>query len=361
LDAEDFVGAHAAVLPKNRSAINNIGGYDNLATSMVVDDGSVYKIGDVLQPDPDLYTENLLITNIVGNTLTVTRGYNSTTPSGISDGTDMVIISAVDDRWLQVFDNLQIRLGEGPGSRRAIRNPKTNFQDWLEQPGWTLEDYFSATAGMIGILFSAENSKVWVYSDSGHIYIIPSSGQLGFQLNGGFVFHAAYTPSTWRACVVRWDGSNKYIKMNGGAWASAAGGTLSSMAELVRWLGDGISAGVHYASAAVTYDTQSEAAGDALLTYLIDLMTNFQTPISGYTNIGTFRFANNYTAGATSGDIADKTIQPVVTDFAYNPDTGECIKFTFVSGDIVGMDRGQLQTTAQAISSASVWTLMRIV
>ena len=38
-------------LNPNFSAINNIGGYDDVATSWVVDDGSVFRVGDIIRPE----------------------------------------------------------------------------------------------------------------------------------------------------------------------------------------------------------------------------------------------------------------------------------------------------------------------
>jgi hypothetical protein len=72
--------------------INNIGGYDDIATSIVVDDASGLSINDIIQVAGT--PEFIKITNIVGNTLTVTRGEYGTTPASMSDNAGVYIIPA---------------------------------------------------------------------------------------------------------------------------------------------------------------------------------------------------------------------------------------------------------------------------
>lgn len=79
----------------------------------------------------------------------------------------------------------------------------------------------------------------------------------------------------------------------------------------------------------------------------------------GYHELGTFRFASNYSSSDTSADLTAQSVQVAVGDAAYNPDTGEYIIFTFVVGNIVSYSRHEFGSLAAAISSATVWTSYR--
>lgn len=90
------------------TAINNVGGYDDIDTSWVVDDGSVLRVGDLLQPDGS--AEIIAITAISTNTLTVTRGYRGTSAIGVSDNTPLFLVTcpqAVDgERVFQIKNQI---------------------------------------------------------------------------------------------------------------------------------------------------------------------------------------------------------------------------------------------------------------
>src|SRR5690606_13779882 len=60
-------------LNPNYSAINNGAGYDDDDTSIVVDDGGVFRVGDLIKADGG--DEVMQVTAINTHTLTVTRGY----------------------------------------------------------------------------------------------------------------------------------------------------------------------------------------------------------------------------------------------------------------------------------------------
>lgn len=75
----------------------------------------------------------------------------------------------------------------------------------------------------------------------------------------------------------------------------------------------------------------------------------------GYELRGTFRFANNYTAGNTSGDLTEQSSQVILNDYGYNPDTEEYIRFTFVAGNTTSFSRAQLGSVAADIESTTVW------
>lgn len=103
--------------------------------------------------------------------------------------------------------------------------------------------------------------------------------------------------------------------------------------------------------------TATNAGGSASQTITISVV--FDPTPSGHVEHGTFRFANDYGAGHTGGDLTAQSAQVAVNYYGYNPDTGEYIRFTFVSGNIVGYSRAQLGSSAAAISSATVWTSYR--
>ena len=65
--------------------VNNASGYTATDTSLVVDDGSKFGIAQTIL----IGSEQLYITNIATNTLTVTRGVNGTTAATIADNADI--------------------------------------------------------------------------------------------------------------------------------------------------------------------------------------------------------------------------------------------------------------------------------
>lgn len=87
------------------SAINFGAGYDDDDTSIVVVDGGAFTIGEVYQPAGG--TEFLQVTNIVSNTLTVTRGYAGTTASTLADNQRLFLVpTAVHSASALTFVNL---------------------------------------------------------------------------------------------------------------------------------------------------------------------------------------------------------------------------------------------------------------
>jgi hypothetical protein len=65
----------------DETAIDNADGYDEAATSIAVDDGSIFKPYDVIKIGEEL----LLVTAVSGDTLTVVRGYAGSTAASIAD------------------------------------------------------------------------------------------------------------------------------------------------------------------------------------------------------------------------------------------------------------------------------------
>jgi hypothetical protein len=76
-------------------AINNGAGYDNVATSIVVDNGTYFSAGD--QVKVPRTGEVLLVTAISTNTLTVTRGFGTTAAAALVDNDPIVIIGNVNE------------------------------------------------------------------------------------------------------------------------------------------------------------------------------------------------------------------------------------------------------------------------
>lgn len=102
-------------------AINNASGYDNVATSIAVDNGSYFSVNDVVKIPRT--GEVLLVTAISTNTLTVVRGYGSTPAAAIVDNDPTVIIGNANQ--------------EGSGTR-ALKStqevPKFNYTQIFKTP-----------------------------------------------------------------------------------------------------------------------------------------------------------------------------------------------------------------------------------
>lgn len=60
------------------------------ATSLTVDNGSRFRIGDLVRPDG--WSEVMLVTNVVGSMLTVVRGYGGTPNATLEDNLRLIII-----------------------------------------------------------------------------------------------------------------------------------------------------------------------------------------------------------------------------------------------------------------------------
>ncbi|MBX3459997.1 MAG: DUF5309 family protein [Planctomycetes bacterium] len=77
-------------LNPNFTAVNNEGGYNNSATSIVVDDGGVFRAGDIVKPQGS--DEVLQVTGISTHTLTVARGYGGSTAAALADNQPLTVI-----------------------------------------------------------------------------------------------------------------------------------------------------------------------------------------------------------------------------------------------------------------------------
>ncbi|MCC6573285.1 MAG: DUF5309 family protein [Planctomycetes bacterium] len=77
-------------LNPNYSAINEAAGYDDNDTAIVVDDGTRFRIGDLVKAQGS--NEVMQVTGISTNTLTVTRGYGGTTGAAVVDNQRVDVI-----------------------------------------------------------------------------------------------------------------------------------------------------------------------------------------------------------------------------------------------------------------------------
>ncbi len=103
-------------IPARTTAVNNVGGYANNATSIVVDDSTVFIIGHVIRSMT--HNELLLITDINDSTktLTVTRGYAGSS-AAVLDNNEVLM-----DMGMVLGEN-----GDAPNARGKIPTEKYNY------------------------------------------------------------------------------------------------------------------------------------------------------------------------------------------------------------------------------------------
>lgn len=83
-------------------------------TSVTVDNGSRFRVGDQVQPEGS--REVLFVTAVSSNTLTVVRGYGSTTAAAITDGTTV-----------RILGNAAFEGDDAPSTRFTNRTRKLNY------------------------------------------------------------------------------------------------------------------------------------------------------------------------------------------------------------------------------------------
>ncbi len=83
-------------------------------TSVVVADGTIFRVGDQVRPDGS--GEVLLVTAISGNTLTIVRGYGSTTAENLSDNAGVSILG-----------NAALEGADAADARFTSRSRRSNF------------------------------------------------------------------------------------------------------------------------------------------------------------------------------------------------------------------------------------------
>ena len=83
-------------------------------TALEVTHGSRFRVGDQIQPQDS--REVIFVTAVVGNTLTVARGYGSTPTSDLADG-----------QTLRILGNAALEGDDAPGTRFTNRTRKLNY------------------------------------------------------------------------------------------------------------------------------------------------------------------------------------------------------------------------------------------
>lgn len=107
--------------PSRFDAVNYGSGYTSGALSFVVDDGTKFRIGMVIQ---DVTTgEQMLVTNVVSNTLTVTRGWGTTSAGSLTNNDVIVIIGNANAEGAAV-----------PTALTATPVKKTNYTQIFREP-----------------------------------------------------------------------------------------------------------------------------------------------------------------------------------------------------------------------------------
>ena len=178
--------------------------------------------------------------------------------------------------WQQTGANLTVEAASGPGSRKWIKNPNTSYADAVHLRGKTIDDMFNATSGMMGLVFKCAASEYFFYDVTNEVFymLTGATNTLAAFINAGGATATSFTPGGWTALVWRWDGTKSYIKTSDmGAWAEGADGDISLVNGDLYINGNGIFSLDCGLSLFVSYDTQSEASGDALLDYLTGLLS----------------------------------------------------------------------------------------
>ncbi len=128
------------------------GGINDSTTSVVVDDGSYFvaSTADIANPNDGtnyktwiiVDDEHMKITNVVSNTLTVTRGYHSTSAVSHSDGANV---------FTPLWNRLEARPGSGSPVRYFLDIGKTSTRVYLTETTVTQNWSDNITAGYDGL------------------------------------------------------------------------------------------------------------------------------------------------------------------------------------------------------------------
>lgn len=101
--------------------VNNGAGYTSGATSVVVDNGSRFRAGDVVKAVAT--GEQLLVTAVSTNTLTVSRGWGSTAAGTLADNAVLLIVGNANEEHAT---KRSIKIGD--------QTPKTNYTQIFRTP-----------------------------------------------------------------------------------------------------------------------------------------------------------------------------------------------------------------------------------
>jgi hypothetical protein len=107
--------------PSRQDSINNSGGYSSSATTITVADGSKFKAGMVIQ---DVATgEQMRVTAVSGNNLTVVRGWGTTPAAAISNNDVIVILGNANAEGASVPQSLTSQAVKKVNYTQIFREP----------------------------------------------------------------------------------------------------------------------------------------------------------------------------------------------------------------------------------------------
>ncbi|MBX3474383.1 MAG: DUF5309 family protein [Planctomycetes bacterium] len=101
-------------LNADHSAVNSAEGYDDDDTAIVVDNGGVFRVGDLVKPEGS--EEVMQVTGISTHTLTVVRAYGGSIPAALAD-----------NQKLTVLGHAALEGEDAPGAKYRTRVRKENF------------------------------------------------------------------------------------------------------------------------------------------------------------------------------------------------------------------------------------------
>lgn len=107
--------------------VNNGAGYNYDATGVVVDEGSIFVVNDILKVPRT--GETMLVTAVATNTLTVVRDFGQTRPGGDPDAYDLV-----DNDWVLLIGNAMKEGSNVPSEKIGQPAKKSNYCQIFRTP-----------------------------------------------------------------------------------------------------------------------------------------------------------------------------------------------------------------------------------
>lgn len=102
-------------------AFNYSTGYNTTATELVVDNGAYFKAGDIIRNTDS--GEQMYVVSVSSNTLTVTRGYGTTTAASVTNDDSILILG-----------NAQAEGSTAPDEKTTQEATKTNYTEIIRTP-----------------------------------------------------------------------------------------------------------------------------------------------------------------------------------------------------------------------------------